>query len=170
MNKWQAMLQRNIAFMPDWMAGIALVALAILCALFVHRVGSALVKRAIGPRRSLWVLIVEATSGPTRLALCLAAVAFVVPAAPLNSELRSDLAHLFVVATVALVGWISIRAVDLASAQYLLRYHDFAENLLVRKHVTQVHVFKRVIDTLIIIIAPPPAPPVSSSVLLLGRC
>jgi small-conductance mechanosensitive channel len=67
--------------------------------------------------------------------------------------LRSDLAHLFAVATVALVGWISIRAVDLASAQYLLRYHDFAENLLARKHVTQVRVFKRVIDTLIIIIA-----------------
>src|SRR5262249_17909645 len=34
------------------------------------------------------------------------------------------------------------------------RFHeDIAENLIARKHVTQVRVFKRVIDTLVIIIA-----------------
>ena len=153
MNKMQAMLQRTIAFMPDWMGGLALVALALLFALIVHRVGAALVKRAIGQRRSVWVQILEATSGPTKLALCLAAVAFVMPAAPLSDELRYDLTHLFAVATIALIGWITIRGVDLASTQYLLRYHDIAENLLARKHVTQVRVFKRVIDTLVIIIA-----------------
>jgi small-conductance mechanosensitive channel len=153
MNKMQATLQRVIAFMPDWIAGIALVSIAVVFALIVHRIASALVKRAIGERRSVWVQILEATSGPTRLALCLAAVAFVMPAAPLSNELRNDLTHLFAVATIALVGWITMRAVDLASTQYLLRYHDITENLLARKHVTQVRVFKRVIDTLVIIIA-----------------
>jgi small-conductance mechanosensitive channel len=153
MNKMQAMLQRTLGFRPDWLEGLALVALAIVCALFMHRIAAILVKRAIGERRSLAVQILEATSGPTRLALCLAAVAFVMPAAPLSDEVRSDLTHLFAVATIALVGWITMRAVDLASTQYLLRYHDITENLLARKHVTQVRVFKRVIDTLIIIIA-----------------
>jgi small-conductance mechanosensitive channel len=148
------MLQWTVAFMPDWIADLTLVCLAIVGGFAIHRVLAALLNRAVGPRRSLAVLILEATSGPTRLALCLAAVAFVVPAAPLGEGLRGDLAHLFAVATIALIGWISIRAVDLASTQYLLRYHDnISENLLARKHVTQVRVFKRVIDTLVIIFA-----------------
>lgn len=154
MKKMQALLQRNFGFVPDWIVGLSLVCLAVLCALAVHRLVGALVRRAIGPRRSMAVLILEATSGPTRLALCLAAVAFIMPAAPLGDQLRNDLTHLFAVATIALIGWISIRAVDLVSAQYLMRYHDsIAENLLARKHVTQVRVFKRVIGTLVIIIA-----------------
>ena len=67
----------------------------------------------------------------------------------------------------------------MGAARYLQRYRlDTDENFLARKHVTQVRVFKRVIDTLIVIIAvstalmtfdpsgntasaclPPPAPP-----------
>src|SRR6201996_2177831 len=154
MNKMIATLERNFGFVPDWVIGVALVCLAVFCALAIHGIVSALLKRAIGPRRSIAVQILEATSGPTRLALCLAAVAFVTPAAPLGDELRNDVTHIFAVATIALIGWIFIRAVDLISAQYLLRYHDsISENLLARKHVTQVRVFKRVIDTLVIIIA-----------------
>jgi small-conductance mechanosensitive channel len=154
MEKMTAMLERTFGFMPDWLIGLVLVILAIACALIVHGLVRALLKRAIGPRRSIAIQILEATSGPTRLALCLAAVAFVTPAAPLGDELRNDITHIFAVATIALIGWILIRAVDLISAQYLLRYHDsISENLLARKHVTQVRVFKRVIDTLVIIIA-----------------
>jgi small-conductance mechanosensitive channel len=153
----QAMLQRelgDIRFIPDWIVGVGLVCAAVLFALAVHWIASALVRRAIGPRRSMLVLILQATSGPTRLALCLAAVGFVMPAAPLGDELRLDLTRMFAVLTIALIGWISIRAVDLVSAQYLLRYHDnIAQNLAARKHVTQVRVFKRVIDTLIIMVA-----------------
>ena len=153
MNRLQTTLHRSFRFMPDWIVGVGLVLFAILFALIIHRVVTALLQRAIGSRHSLAVLILEATSGPTRLALCLAAVAFVMPAAPLSDELQADLTHLFAVATVALIAWISIRAVDLTAVRYLLRYTDFTENLMARKHVTQVRVFKRVIDTLIVIIA-----------------
>lgn len=153
MKKVQAMLQQTLGFMPGWIVGLGLMCVAILCALILHKLIRALAKRAIGARRSLAVLILEATSGPTRLALCLAAVAVVMPAAPLNDELRGDLTHLFAVGSIALIGWISMRAVDLASTQYLLRYHDIAENLPARKHVTQVRVFKRVIDTIVVIVA-----------------
>jgi len=55
---------------------------------------------------------------------------------------------------IALIGWITVRAVDMGAARYLQRFRlDTDENFLARKHVTQVRVFKRVIDTLIVIIA-----------------
>jgi small-conductance mechanosensitive channel len=150
----QARLVRIFDFMPDWLVGLGLIALAIVCALVVDRLAHAMVWRAIGSKNSLAVPLLQRTAGPVRLALCLVAVALVVPLAPLDDELRVTLTHLFAVATIALVGWISIRAVDLAAGRYLQRFRvDIAENFLARKHVTQVSVFKRVVDTLIIIVA-----------------
>jgi small-conductance mechanosensitive channel len=154
MARVQALLQRTFGFVPEWVVGLGLVCLAIVCALFVHRIAVALAKRAIGLRRSIAIPILDATTGPTRLAVCLAAVAFVLPLAPLSDELRDTLTHLFVVASIALIGWILIRAVDLTASRYLQRFRlDVEENFLARKHVTQVRVFKRVIDTLIIVVA-----------------
>src|SRR3569833_1293385 len=112
------------------------------------------VRRAIQSQISLALPSLQRTAGPAQLAICLIAVALVLPLAPLDYELRGALTLLFAVATIALVGWISIRAVDLAAGRYLQRFNaDIAENLLARKHVTQVRVFKRVTDTLIIIVA-----------------
>src|SRR5258708_1486957 len=154
MARVQALLQRTFGFVPEWVIGLGLVCLAIVCALFVHRIVVALAKRAIGLRRSIAIPILDATTGPTRLAICLAAVAFVLPLAPLSDELRDTLTHLFVGASIALIGWILVRAVDLTASRYLQRFRlDVEENFLARKHVTQVRVFKRVIDTLIIVVA-----------------
>ena len=40
----------------------------------------------------------------------------------------------------------------MTAARYLQNFRDVTENFIARKHVTQVRVFKRVIDTLIIVI------------------
>ena len=54
---------------------------------------------------------------------------------------------------IVLVGWIALVAVDIAVSVYLLRFRlDTADNLLARKHVTQMRVLKRVISTLVIVI------------------
>jgi small-conductance mechanosensitive channel len=150
----QALLVQIFGLVPDWLVGLGLIALAIACALLVHRLVRAVVQRALGSQNSLALPILQRTAGPVRLAICLVAVALVLPLAPLNGELRSTLTHLFAVATIALIGWISIRALDLVAGRYLQRFRsDIAENFLARKHVTQVSVFKRVVDTLIIVVA-----------------
>ncbi|MDE2064810.1 MAG: mechanosensitive ion channel [Bradyrhizobium sp.] len=154
MEKIQAVLQDASGFLPQWLIGVGVLVVAVLGALAAHRFLVALAKRAVGPRRSVAIAILDKTYGPTTLAACLAAVAIVTPLAPLNGDLSNALAHSFAVASIALIGWILIRSVDLAAARYLQRYRaDIAENFLARKHVTQVRVFKRVTDTLIIIIA-----------------
>lgn len=57
-----------------------------------------MVKRAIGPKRSIAIQVLETTSGPSKLAICLLAVAIVLLLAPLNDDLRNALTHLFAVA------------------------------------------------------------------------
>ncbi|TWC06282.1 small-conductance mechanosensitive channel [Bradyrhizobium macuxiense] len=147
-------LEHTFCWVPDWVFGLVLITAAIAAALVVHAIAQRLVHRMVGSKNAVAPQLLDRTSGPSRLALCLAAVALVLPLAPLDDLLRQTLSHFFGVAVIALVGWISIRAVDMASGRYLDRFRlDVAENFLARKHVTQVRVFKRVTDTLIVIIA-----------------
>lgn len=149
-----AFLQRMFGIFPDWFFGLGLITLALLCALSVHKAAIAVARHVVGTKNSIALTIVEKTSGPSLLAFCLLAVALVLPLAPLDNDMRDTLTHLFGVATIALIGWISIRAVDLTAARYVHRFRDdISENFLARKHVTQVRVFKRVIDTMIVIVA-----------------
>ncbi|KRQ13094.1 mechanosensitive ion channel protein MscS [Bradyrhizobium pachyrhizi] len=147
-------LEHTFRWVPDWVVGLVLITAAIAVALVVHSIAQRIVHRMVGPKNSVAPMLLDRTAGPSRLALCLAALALVLPLAPLNDLLRLTLSHFFGVAVIALIGWISIRAVDMASARYLDKFRlDVAENFLARKHVTQVRVFKRVTDTLIVIIA-----------------
>jgi small-conductance mechanosensitive channel len=154
MDVFIAELEHVLRWVPYWVIGLSLVAAAVIVALTVHHFAMSIARRLIGEKRPVALLFIERTSGPIRLALCLAAVAVVLPFAPLNDTLRSELSHLFAVAVIALIGWISMRAVDIGASRYLQRFRlDTDENFLARKHVTQVRVFRRVIDTLIVIIA-----------------
>ncbi|MCP3390426.1 mechanosensitive ion channel family protein [Bradyrhizobium sp. CCGB12] len=152
---WQAVMadiDRMFGWIPSWFIGLALVVGAILLALSFYRLAVWLLNRAFGTRLPLLSVFIERTSGPAQLALCLAAVALVLPLAPLSDAFRTPLTSLFVVAFIALIGWISIRIVDMSAARYLQNFRDVTENFVARKHVTQVRVFKRVTDIIIVII------------------
>ncbi|UPK30093.1 mechanosensitive ion channel family protein [Bradyrhizobium sp. 195] len=152
---WQALLadiDRMFGWIPSWFVGLSLVLGAVLLALALHRLAAWLLNRAFGTRLPLLSVFIERTTGPAQLALCLGAVALVLPLAPLDDTIRTPLMRLFVVAVIALIGWISIRIVDMSAARYLQNFRDVTENFVARKHVTQVRVFKRVTDTIIVII------------------
>jgi small-conductance mechanosensitive channel len=145
-------IDRMFGWIPSWFVGLGLVAGAILIALSIYRLAVWLLNRAFGTRLPLLSVFIERTSGPAQLALCLAAVALVLPLAPLDDVFRTPLTSLFVVAFIALIGWISIRIVDMSASRYLQNFRDVTENFVARKHVTQVRVFKRVTDIIIVII------------------
>lgn len=146
--------EQMLGWVPQWMVGLGLVFGAIAVALFAQNIAARVIKRAVGSNMPGLRVFLERIEGPVQLAMCLAAVALVLPLAPLNDVWREQLTHFFVVAVIALIGWISMRAVELVAARYLQQYRlDVEENFLARKHVTQVRVFKRVIDTLIVLIA-----------------
>jgi len=104
-------LQRTFGFVPEWVIGLGLVCLAIVCALFVHRNrGRLSQRRAIGLRRSIaifrfWMPPRDRrdwrSASPQSHSCC--------RSRPLSDELRDTLTHLFVVASIALIGWILIR-------------------------------------------------------------
>lgn len=152
---WPAFLadiDAMLGWVPHWFVGLGLVVGAILLALSLYRFAIWLLNRAICGRFPLIGVFIARTAGPAQLALCLAAVAFVLPFAPLDEAIRGPLVRAFVLAFIALIGWISVRIVDMSAARYLQNYRDVTENFIARKHVTQVRVFKRVTDTIIVVI------------------
>ena len=146
-------IDSTLDWMPSWIIGLGLIAVVVLLALFGAWIAAWLLKRTLAKRMPLIGVILDRTAGPLRISLCLAAVAMIMPLAPLDDAIGTPLTHLSVVAFIGLIGWISIRIVDMSAARYLQNYRDVTENFIARKHVTQIRVFKRVIDTVIVIIA-----------------
>jgi small-conductance mechanosensitive channel len=145
-------LHEAFGWVPPWVIGLGLIVGAVLLALSIYGLASWLLTRTFGTRFPLISVFIDRTAGPSRLAISLAAVSLVLPLAPLDDTIRTPLMSLFVVAFIALIGWISIRVVDMSAARYLQHFRDVTENFIARKHVTQIRVFKRVTDTVIVII------------------
>ena len=147
-------IERALDWVPEWMIGLELIAFVIVGALALHRMLVLLLRRVANSRPSAWLSIVQRTRDPSRVAFCLAAVAAVLPLAPLADSVRTGLIQLMSVTCIGLVGWIALRGVDMAAAHYLRRYRlETTDNLLARKHLTQVRVFKRIINTAVVVIA-----------------
>ena len=86
-------LEQMLGWVPEWMLGTCLVVGAILVALLAtvspqdHQTGA---QHALAGVDSA----AERVAGPARLAICLVAVALVLPLAPLNDILRNQLGTL----------------------------------------------------------------------------
>jgi small-conductance mechanosensitive channel len=141
------------AWLPNWLIGVVLLLGAATVALLVHGAAIRLARRLAAARHEFLQSLLAATHGPSRVGLVIVAVAIVLPAAPLEGEAKGMVAHGLFVAFILLLGWSGAVALTLACDFYLRRSSasdDF--NPLIRKHVTQVKVLRRVAVTLVGII------------------
>jgi small-conductance mechanosensitive channel len=138
---------------PDGAVAAALLVLAAAFAAAVHAAVLALSRRWLAARLVFLRTLLDRTRGPTRLAVVIFALGAAVQAAPLAAAVRALLAHALLVAFIVLIGWISLVAIKLAADLYLRRFAAEAEdNLLARKHRTQVRILERSAEILAIII------------------
>jgi small-conductance mechanosensitive channel len=154
---WQTILERMrdrfSAMLPTawgWTTAALLLVGAGIIALLLHAVIVALVRRGLGERQPFFRTALRATTGPTRLALVLIALAIALPATSLSADTQAYLGRLIALATICLLGWAAATVLHIAADLYLLRFRvDVADNLLARKHVTQIRVLVRVLDVVI---------------------
>ena len=157
---WQTAIQHvqsefvgTLSSAADWALSAALLVGAAIAALLLHAAVLALVRRMLGDRRPFLRTLLGATKGPTRLGLLLIALAIALPTTPLAGDTKEVLARLLGLATICLLGWIAVTTLRIAADLYLMRFRiDVEDNLLARKHVTQVRVLVRVLDAVIMLI------------------
>jgi small-conductance mechanosensitive channel len=138
---------------PTWVFSLLLMALALAAALVTHEIIVRLVRRAMRRADEFWRPMVIRTRRPGRLALLIAALAASSAIAPLPPELAGGLRHLLLIAFIVLLGWTAYIALDIATALYMRRFKvDVDDNLLARKHLTQVRILRRALIILIFIV------------------
>ena len=143
----------RLGWLPENVLGAALLLVAILIALALHGTVRRLIRRMLRDRPSYALSLFASGHGLTRFALVILAATLVLPLLPLTPAATSIIARLLVLATIALIGWIALLAVDVGAQLYLRRFHiEAADNLLARKHVTQVRILRRAADTLVVLL------------------
>jgi small-conductance mechanosensitive channel len=134
------------AWIPSYVWSTIILVLAGCLGLLLHRLTLTLFRRFSPPRkvRTLFELFVDNTTGPSRLAYVLFLVGAALPSASYSLATTLTIAHVLLVAFVLLVGWTSIRTVEILASLYLGRFPtDIDDNLLARKHLTQIRILKR---------------------------
>ncbi|WP_284946168.1 mechanosensitive ion channel family protein [Acidisoma cladoniae] len=146
----------HLALAPAWVSAPVWSTLILIAAgavgLVLHRLSLVLFKRLQPPRkvRTFFELFVENTRGPSRLAYVVFLVGAALPSVSFSASTTIVIAHMLLVGFVLLVGWTSIRASEIGATLYLHRFRtDVDDNLLARKHLTQVRILKRAADILI---------------------
>ena len=137
----------------DWALAAAILIVAAIVALLLHAVLLWLARRAMGERETFLRTVMAATTGPTRVGLLLVALAIALPATPLAGATASLLARLLGLGTIFLLGWVALTALHIGADLYLRRYRlDLPDNLLARKHITQVRILERVVAVMIVFV------------------
>lgn len=138
--------------LPNWFTSSALVIGGVLVALIANAVIVHTLRNTLGVRHPKTRALLTRSKGPLRLALIVVALALVVRIAPIGERAATLFGNILNVAFIGLLGWTAITAVQISSQVYLRGFKlDAEDNLLARKHVTQVGILKRAADILIVI-------------------
>lgn len=142
-----------LAWLPDPVVAVAIVTLAVAIAYSLHKTVRGLLRKVLAPRYPYVITVIQQMRGVTRLGIILLALSIAVPAAPFDSQTAEWIGRLMLIALIAMIGWAATTALKIAADLYLLQFRiDTEDNLLARKHYTQVRVLLRTLDVLIIIL------------------
>lgn len=140
----------SLTWMPDWAASIIVLGLALAIALVIHRAGFRIVTNLVAEQDLFWRSLVARTEGPGRLAVCIFGLSIATKIAPLSDSQQTVIQHVLLVCFIVLVGWLAITALHIWTTVYLRRFKlDAADNLLARKHTTQLRILQRVAVTVV---------------------
>jgi len=146
-------LSNTLPFAPAWVIWAALLIGAFVVACLLHAGALALLDRMLRRRRPYLNRILTATKNPERAGLLLIALAIALPTVPLGAESKLVFVRCLVLATICLIGWTALKLLQIGANLYLCNFRlDVPDNLLARKHVTQVRVLVRVLDTVIVLL------------------
>jgi small-conductance mechanosensitive channel len=146
-------LQAELVWAPPWVVSIAVAAIALIVVQLAYGLVVRAVVGTLDGRDAFWRSLLVRTRGPGRFALIIVALSWSVHVAPFPDREARLIQHGLGIAFIVLCGWAVLSAVDIASALYLRRYRvDVADNLLARKHLTQIRILKRALSTLVVLV------------------
>ncbi len=146
-------IKNLLAWLPAPAVAIIILVVAAAIAFSLHRMVRKLMRRLLAKRYPFMFSIFSQMRGVTQLALLILAMIVAVPLAPIGPEFAGWVARLLLVGVIGLIGWAAITALKIAADLYLRQFRlDVEDNLLARKHITQVRVLLRAGNVLVVIV------------------
>lgn len=143
-------LLARVPWIPAWLLSLMVLAAATVAAVVLHGVAVRVARRGLKGRDVFWSALLVRTRRPAGLALVVLATGFAVAIAPLAEGQAALARHILLIAFILLVGWTAMTAVDIAAALYLRQFKvDVEDNLLARKHLTQVKILRRALAVVV---------------------
>ncbi|MGH6788322.1 MAG: mechanosensitive ion channel family protein [Pseudolabrys sp.] len=146
-------IKNLLDWLPDPVVAVLILTLTLIIALALHKWARKLVRRLMAERYPYFFSIITRMRGLTQLGLMILALIIAVPVVPLDPESRSLLVRLLTIGVIAYIGWTTMVALNIAADLYLRRFRlDTPDNLLARKHNTQIRVLLRSADVLLVLL------------------
>ncbi len=142
-----------LAWLPDPVVAVIVLVVAGAIAFSLHKWVRRLLRVALAQRYPYAFSVFTQMRGVTQWGLMILAMIIAIPVAPLDPNTVELLARLLLIAVIGLIGWAAIAALRIAADLYLRQFRlDVEDNLLARKHVTQVRVLLRAADVLVVLV------------------
>jgi small-conductance mechanosensitive channel len=149
---WFALLEA-LARIPEPIIAILILTIAVCIALILHRILMTMADRTLEERHPFANSMLIQMHGPLRLALVLLALNVATRMAPFDPQTGRAIADALQLALILLAGWMALTCTNIATQLYLRRFDITAsDNLLARKHTTQVRVLKGALNGLIVVL------------------
>ena len=130
---------------PSWVLGAIIMIVPALVALAVYRWLTRWLIRLAGRKSPFLQRLLESGQGPASAFVVTFALGAALPAARFSLDVTLAIGHALLVAFIVTVGWASAIALDIGVTIYLRRFRtDVEDNLLARKHITQMRILQRV--------------------------
>ena len=140
-------------WIPAWVVGAVVMIVPALILLALYRWFTRRLIRLTGRFSPFLQTLLERGQGPASGFVVVLALGAALPAARFPFPLAIAIGRALLVAFILILGWTAAIALDIAVTVYLRRFRtDVEDNLLARKHVTQMRILQRVGKTLLAIV------------------
>jgi small-conductance mechanosensitive channel len=148
-----ARIRTALSWLPGTVASVLVLVLAGVFALVLHRIVTNTFLRLPGVQGRFLRSFVKQVRRPLQLFFVIAAVVTALPVAGFTDQTTSAIGQILLVVFILLVGYSAVLAAGIAADSYLGRWAiDQEDNLVARKHTTQVRILKRAADILIALV------------------
>src|SRR5215472_1724836 len=147
------LIDSMLSWIPPWVIGAVIILVPPAIALTVYRWFTRRLIRLAGRHSSFLQQLLARGQGPASAIIIIIVAGLALPGANLPWEVTAAVGRTLLVAFILALGWAAAIALDIGAEIYLRRFHtDTEDNLLARKHVTQIRILQRVAKTVLVIL------------------
>lgn len=140
-------------WVPHWVIGMVIMIVPALIVLSIYRWFTRRLIRLAGRFSPFLQTLLARGQGPASTFVVVLVLGAALPAARFPYGTAIAIGRALLLAFILTIGWAAAIAIDIGTAVYLRRFRtDTEDNLLARKHVTQMRILQRVAKTLLALV------------------